>query len=66
MNSLKNYPAKFATEQLKPIADMIISCCEDPDQKIREQCTNTLVVLGSVVRSRGRAAIDAHRVIMGK
>lgn len=63
ISGMREIPEKFATEQLKGIADMFISCCEDSDPKIREVCTLALVALGPLVRSRGRAALEAHKAI---
>lgn len=64
-SGLQELPEKFSTEQLKPVTDMVISCAEDSDPKVREVCAQVLVLMGPIVKSRGRAAIDAHKALTG-
>jgi hypothetical protein len=54
---------KFANDCLKPLAESMISCCEDSDPKVRDAAGNGLVALAKVVKSRGRAANDTNKVL---
>jgi hypothetical protein len=56
---------RIGTEALKPLADALVSCCEDSDLKVRDASALTLAALAPVVRGRGRPALEAHKVLMG-
>eukprot|EP01041_Mallomonas_annulata_P000127 gene127-202_t len=56
---------KMGSDGLKPLADALISCCEDSDPKVRDSCAISLAALAPLVKSRGRVAVDAHRALMG-
>lgn len=58
-------PAKVSTDALKPLAEINISICEDSDVKVRDACSACLAALAPLVRSRGRSAVDAHKLLMG-
>lgn len=56
---------KAATDTFKPLADALISICEDSDPKVRDSAAVTLGSLATLVRSRGRPAVEAHKTLMG-
>jgi cytoskeleton-associated protein 5 len=58
-------PEKISTDGLKPLVEMNIACCEDSDPKVRDACSVTLAALAPLVRSRGRNAVESHRLLMG-
>ena len=57
-------PEKVNSDSLKAIADTLTCSCEDSDPKVREMCVKIFVILSDVVKTRGRSAIEAHKVIM--
>ncbi len=62
---VNDFPSKISTESLKPLVDLIIFACDDSDPKIRDVCTSMLVCLGPLIKSRGKSALDAHKVLTG-
>ena len=60
---LTTCPQKVNNESLKAIADMLTFSCEDSDPKVREMCVQAFVTLSEVIKSRGRSAIDAHKLM---
>jgi hypothetical protein len=43
---------------------MLIARCEDSDVKVRDCCSGALATLACHVKSKGKSAADAHRVLM--
>lgn len=64
LTAMQTCPAKIATDCLKSLVEMHISCCEDSDVKVRDTCSSVLGALAPLVRSRGRSAVDAHKLLM--
>ena len=61
---LSETPDRVPTDLLKGVADMLLSCCEDSDPKVRDWCSAALTSLMPAVKARGKAAIEAHRTLI--
>ncbi len=64
MHALSALPEKVSADCMKPLAEAIISSCDDSDPKVRESCCSTLASLATVVRAKGRPAADAYKLLM--
>lgn len=62
--TLVETPDRVSIDCLKPLAEACSSCCEDSDPKIRECCAFALAALLKLVKSKGKSASDANRVLL--
>jgi len=62
--AISDVPERVSNDCLKQLADALVASCEDSDPTVREQCTIALARLAPLVKSRGKNALDSHRVLM--
>lgn len=65
VTALTDMPTRIASSDMKPIAEALASCCEDSDPKVRQTSVTALSLFMPLVKSRGKNASDANKVLQG-